>query len=292
MKQIIFFDTETTGNEPKNDFLCQLAYKVYDVTSAGDFGEPKETFCELYKPPIPIPPEASAVHHITNKMVIDKKAFQESNEYKKIKKLFESPDSIIVAHNAKFDYEIIKKEGITPANIICTLRVARALDKENVIPQYRLQYLRYYLDIDIKAEAHDALGDVLVLEKLYERLYKKVLEEIKKDPLALTGTPYRSSTPFGQKDVSKGLALGSLAPSSPPSQEGEEMQIIEKMIDISSRPSLMNMFNFGKYNGKTVAEIVSIDRGYLEWMLAQKELNADNEEDWIYTLKYYLGKLI
>jgi len=242
MKQIIFFDTETTGNEPKKDFLCQLAYKINS-----------ETFCELYKPSIPIPPEASAVHHITNKMVVDKKAFQEGNDYKKIKKSFESPDSIVVAHNAKFDYEIIKKEGITPANIICTLRVARALDKENVIPQYRLQYLRYYLDIDIKAEAHDALGDVLVLEKLYERLISKIMKE----------------------------------------ENIDENKAIEKMIDISSRPSLMNMFNFGKYNGKTVKEVAQADRGYLEWMLAQKELNnPENEEDWIYTLKYYLGKLV
>ncbi len=35
-KQIIFLDTETTGNEPVKDFLCQLAYKTNT-----------ETFCEL-----------------------------------------------------------------------------------------------------------------------------------------------------------------------------------------------------------------------------------------------------
>jgi len=241
MRKIIFLDTETTGNEPSKDFLVQLAYKTDD-----------ETFNELYLPPITIPPEASAVHHITNKMVANKKAFKESDEYGKIKKLLESPNSIMVAHNNKFDYEIIKNEGITPANTICTLRVARALDKNNVIPQYRLQFLRYYLDIDIKAEAHDALGDVLVLEKLYERLLKKIMEE---DKLS-------------------------------------EEKAIEKMIDISSRPSIMNMFNFGKYNGKTVADVARVDPGYLEWMLAQKEqTNPETEEDWIYTLKYHLGKL-
>ena len=64
------------------------------------------------------------------------------------------------------------------------------------------------------------------------------------------------------------------------------------MIEISSKPSLMNMFNFGKHNGKTLAEVAGTDRGYLEWMLAQKEQNPDNEEDWIYTLKHYLGKLV
>lgn len=241
-KKIIFLDTETTGNEPKKDFLCQLAYKTED-----------ETFCELYKPSIPIPPEASAITHITNKHVADKPAFKESPEYKKIKSLLEDKNSVMVAHNNKFDFEILKNEDITAANTICTLRVARALDKNNVIPQYRLQYLRYYLDIDIEAEAHDALGDVLVLEKLYERLLDKIMKE-------------------------DGV---------------EEEQAIEKMIDISSRPSLMNMFNFGKHNGKTVEEVAQIDRGYLDWMLTQKEQNnSENEEDWIYTLKYYLGKLV
>ena len=254
MKQIIFLDTETTGNEPKKDFLCQLAYKTTG-----------ETFCELYKPPIPIPPEASAITHITNKHVADKPAFKESNEYKKIKSLLEDKNSVMVAHNNKFDFEILKNEDIVPANTICTLRVARALDKNNVIPQYRLQYLRYYLDIDIEAEAHDALGDVLVLEKLYERLLDKIMKPAR---------PLEASGAGGEENLT-------------------EEQAIAKMIEISSRPSLMNMFNFGKHNGKTVEEVSKIDRGYLEWMLTQKEqAGTETEEDWIYTLKYYLGKLV
>ena len=248
-KQIIFFDTETTGNEPKNDFLCQIAYKTLDPNSKE---QTSETFCELYKPSIPIPPEASAITHITNKMVANKESFVDSMGYKRIKALFENPNSVVVAHNAKFDLAIIDKENIHPTNFICTLRVARYLDKENKIPQYKLQYLRYFLDIEIEASAHDALGDVLVLEKLFERLFIKVKKEY----------------------------------------DLNDDEVTEKMIEISSKPSLMNQFNFGKYNGKTVAEVADIDRGYLEWMLSQKELNADNEEDWIYTLKYYLGKLV
>jgi len=239
-KKVIFLDTETTGNEPIKDFVCQLAFKTAN-----------ETFCELFKPPVPIPPEASAVTHITNKMVADKKAFAESDNYGAIKLMLEASDAVMVAHNAKFDLAIISKEGIVPTNFICTLRVARALDKDNVIPQYKLQYLRYYLDIDIEADAHDALGDVLVLEKLFERLLAKTMKEYNLD----------------------------------------EDGAIEKMIEISSKPSLMNLFSFGKHNGKTVAEVKNIDPGYLDWMLTQKEQNPDNEEDWIYTLKYHLGRL-
>ena len=66
MSKLIFFDTETTGNTEK-DFLCQIAYKT--TASAKGSGESKgeEVFVGYYKPPIKIPPEASAVHHITNK---------------------------------------------------------------------------------------------------------------------------------------------------------------------------------------------------------------------------------
>ena len=253
MKKIIFFDTETTGNEPKKDFVCQLAYKTKDTT-----------FSEFFKPSISIPPEASAITHITNKMVANKPLFKESTNYGTIKLLFEDPNSVVVAHNAKFDLAIISKEDIVPTNFICTLRVARYLDKENIIPQYKLQYLRYYLDIDIEAEAHDALGDVLVLEKLYERLLSKIMKPA--HPLGASGAG-------GEENI-------------------DESKAIERMIEISSKPSLLNIFNFGKHNGKTVEEVAKIDRNYLDWMLAQKEQNADNEEDWIYTLKYYLGKLI
>src|SRR3989344_4007824 len=98
MKKIIFFDTETTGNM-EDDVLCQIAYKTGS-----------ENFSALYKPSKKIPPEASAVHHITNKMIEGKPAFMESKEFSKIKKLFENSNSVVVAHNAPFDLLMIKKE--------------------------------------------------------------------------------------------------------------------------------------------------------------------------------------
>ena len=241
MLKLIFFDTETTGNTEK-DFLCQIAYKTEN-----------ESFVETYKPEIKIPPEASAVHHITNKMVTDKSVFKESEDFKKIKKLFEDKDSVVVAHNATFDLVMIKKEGIEPKKFICTLRVARHLDKEEKIEKYNLQYLRYLLDIEIDATAHDAMGDVLVLEKLFERLKNKMQKESEKENLS-------------------------------------EEKIINKMIEISSHPSLLRSFNFGKHNTKKIEEVAKIDRGYLEWLLEQKLAGDGIDEDWIYTLKHYLGK--
>lgn len=243
MYKIIFFDTETTGNTEK-DYLCQIAYK------AGD-----ESFVGFYKPPIKIPPEASAVHHITNKMVENELSFKESDDKEKIKSLFEDENAVVVAHNAQFDLMVIKKEEIEPKKFICTLRLARHLDPEGKIERYNLQYLRYLLELDVEATAHDALGDVLVLEKLYERLKKKLIELEKLD-----------------KD--------------------NEEKVLERMIEISSHPSLFKYINFGKHNGKELEEIARIDPEYLEWLLKQKLENDQIDEDWIYTLKHYLGKLI
>jgi len=245
MSNIIFFDTETTGNTEK-DFLCQIAYKIYPAKGEDD----EESFVGLYKPPIKVPPEASAVHHITNKMLENKPAFSESGDLPKIKELFEDKNSILVAHNAPFDLIIIKKEGIIPPNFICTLRLARYLDPDEEIEKYNLQYLRYFLDIEIDATAHNALGDVLILEKLYERLKKKLMEQ----------------------------------------EKINEDEAIQKMIGVSSHPTIFKTIKFGKHNGKNIEEIMKVDRGYLEWLLSQKIESDQIDEDWIYTLKHYLRK--
>lgn len=245
IKNLIFFDTETTGNTEK-DVLCQIAYKMTDLN-----GKEIETFSEMYKPSTKIPPEASAVHHISNKMVENKKSFQKTEDKEKIKEIFENKENILVAHNAPFDLMMIKKEGIEPEKFICTLRVARELDPEDKIERYNLQYLRYLLEIEIEAQAHDALGDVLVLEKLFERLKNKIKE-------------------------TKNL---------------NDSEAIEKMIEISSYPSIFKKLNFGKYKGQKIEDVLRIDRGWLEWLLREKEKSDQLDEDWIYTLKYYLGKI-
>jgi exodeoxyribonuclease X len=234
--KLLFLDTETTGNEEK-DFLCQLCFSV-----------DKKVENELFNPPVPISIESQAVHHITPKMVKDKPAFKDSDLYKDLDNILKEEDTVLIAHNAKFDIGMLNKEGLNVHQFICTLRVARYLDKNDVIPRYNLQYLRYYLEMDIEASAHDAMGDVLVLKELFNRLFEKIKKE---------------------ENIS-------------------DDEVIEKMLSISSHPSLINIFNFGKYTGKKVKDVLEIDRGYLEWLLKQKLESQTDEEDWIYTLEYYL----
>ena len=248
MEKLIFLDTETTGNELGKDRLCQVCY---------------ENFCEVkteyFKPPLPMSVKSMSITHITNKMLEDKKCFEGSEMQKELQKLLK--DGILVAHNAKFDIAMLEAEGITVPKFICTLRVARFLDKENKIPEYNLQFLRYYLDLDVDAHAHDAEDDVKVLHALFQRLLDKVKEEI--------------------KDHEKSADL-----------VASEDKAIERMIEISATPTLFYKFNFGKYKDKTLAEVSKTDKRYLEWLLGEKLKNEAGDEDWIYTLKHYLGKLL
>ena len=59
--------------------------------------------------------------------------------------------------------------------------MARHFDKDGVIPRYSLQYLRYYLKLNVDATPHTALGDILVLEALFHRIHVKALEEFGDD---------------------------------------------------------------------------------------------------------------
>ncbi|HEV3245223.1 MAG TPA: exonuclease domain-containing protein [Candidatus Paceibacterota bacterium] len=172
----LFFDTETTGNAD-GDRLVQLGIKERGIA------EPLVN--ALYKPPLPIAYEAMAIHHITEKMVEDRPAFVASPEYTDIKAAFEDEDIVSVAHNAAFDLAILRREGIKPANIICTYKVASALDTEEQFSHYSLQYLRYALGMDVVANAHDAMGDVLVLEALFENLLAKLAETQGSEELAV-----------------------------------------------------------------------------------------------------------
>lgn len=235
MDKLIFLDTETTGNDIAKDRLCQICYKTSDGIYSGYF-----------KPPVPVSVKAMSITNITNKMLQDKEAFRGSA----MKKDLESrlADGILVAHNAKFDCAILEAEGMSVPRRICTFRLARHLDPDNLIPEYNLSYLRYYLELEVEdANAHDAEGDVKVLHALFERLLAKMKNE--------------------------GLS---------------DEQAIASMMDISSRPSLFKLFNFGKYKDKKIEEVVKSDRGYLQWMLDRKLEEGGQDEDWIHTLEYYL----
>lgn len=242
LRQLIFLDTETTGRET-HDRIFQVAYAFEG-----------EEVSELFKPPVPLCVEAMEATHYTNRDVTDKMPFDGSELWRKLHAILAREEVVFVAHNAPFDIEMLRRDGLEVVRTIDTLKVARHLDPDAKLGAYRLQYLRYALDLQVAdAAAHDALGDVRVLKVLFVRLFAKML-----------------------------------------AQGESPEQVIEEMITISSRPSMIRKITFGKHNGKLLTELAHEDPGYLEWLLKQKEADTENShdqnEDWIYSLKEVLGR--
>ena len=233
--ELIFLDTETTGNDVSKDRLSQVCYRVGGETHIGYF-----------KPSIPMSVKAMSITHITNKMLEGKEVFAESQMKKDLAALLH--DGILVAHNATFDKAMLENEGVQVTRFICTLRVARYLDEKSAIPEYNLQFLRYFLELEVPGNAHDAEGDVNVLCAVFDRLLAKMVESC-----------------------------------------GSREKAIDKMLEISSKPSIFTVFNFGKHKDKKVAEVAATDPGYLDWLLREKQKVGD-DEDWIYTLESALKK--
>lgn len=211
-----------------------------------------EITAEFFKPPIPISVESMEVTHITEETVADKPAFEGSSTWQELKDIFADENNILVAHNAAFDMMILKNEGITVKNCIDTMKIARYLDTNNELTSVRLQYLRYFWKLPIVLPpgmfAHDARADIIVCEALLNKLEKDLAEVNKID--------------------------------------GEIL--VAEMIDISMRPSLIRIFNFGKYKGEKIEDIAKKDRGYLVWLYEQKKQTPDTEADWLFTLETYL----
>lgn len=234
-KDLIFLDTETTGNDVLTDRLFEVC-----------FAHNGKIVAEYFKPPLPISVKAQSVTHVTNKIVEDKPEFKDSQMQQDLAKLLEQ--NVLVAHNAVFDICMLGHEGINVPKFICTLKVARFLDDAELVPEYNLQYLRYFFELEIEALAHDAKSDVMVLEALFKKQYELMFPEY-----------------------------------------GDHESVLAKMIEVSLQPVMYKSFSFGKHRGKRIEEVVAVDRGYLEWLLNQKMQSGQNEEDWIFTLKYYLN---
>ena len=232
IKPLIFADTETTGIG-KVDRLLQLAFRCDGVDVD-----------ELYKPPLSINLMAMAVHHITEKMVTDKPAFNESRECLDLM-MRSGKGQILVAHNAKFDLGMLEQEGVTFEDHICTLRVERHLDPKAELESYKLQYLRYLYGMELEAEAHDAWGDILVLEALFWHQVMRI----------------------------RAMA------------ECDEDTALITMLSVSSVPSIIRRFQFGKHKGEMVEDVLRYDRSYLEWLKREKQKDEEPDEDWLYTFE-------
>lgn len=189
MAQYILLDTETTGGG-EEDRICQLGYFLLDGSSC----QVHEDFC---KPPLPISFGAMSVHGITNEFIEDKPPYEDVKSAHLLNDL-NRLENIMIIHNAPFDLGMLKKEGfVWKGQLIDTLRCVRHLLPD--LESHALQYLRYALGfyktekmeadkLGVTINAHDAIGDVLILKMLTSHLVGLVNRDMN-ELVRLTQTP-------------------------------------------------------------------------------------------------------
>lgn len=189
----IVLDVETTGIDPATDQIVDIAL----VECAPSVIHP--LFSTLIKPGIAIPPEAMAVHHITNEMVSGAPTLSQV-EY--VIKQVTSLRFFFAAHNEAFDRSFAGSSINAKTPWICTYRLARHLWPD--APGFGNQVLRYWLKLDVQgAEAHRALGDAMVTAHLLHHEISTYLDNGRPDNLeafqAFIQEPIRVyKMPFGK----------------------------------------------------------------------------------------------
>ncbi len=167
----IFYDTETTGVKADKDRIIEIA--AYDSLL-------NRSFERLVNPGCPIPSEATAIHHITDEMVVNAPSFaQIGAEFIE----FCSGDVILIAHNNdSFDLLFLRQEferhqlQLPRWRFLDSLKWARRYRSD--LPRHTLQFLREMYGIPAK-NAHRALDDVIVLHQVFNLMIDDLpIEEV------------------------------------------------------------------------------------------------------------------
>ncbi len=245
MPKYILFDTETTGNQEQDRIIQVGAMIVHDRNSI-------EIFDELCSTEVPISLEAMEVHNITPDLIENQPPYPELQFTQKLQE-YNHSENYLIAHNIGFDLGMLEKEGFeNHYTLIDTLRCAKHLLPD--MPHHRLQYLRYALEL-YKTEGAEA---------------------------AKLGITIKAHDAIGDVLVMK-LLLSRLVKDT--QEKYADVNPMKKLAELTQTPVLLKTFKFGKYKGREIAEICKADRGYINWM----QQNLDLDEDLIYTLEYYLN---
>jgi DNA polymerase-3 subunit epsilon len=162
-------DIETTGGQFNEEGITEVAIYKFDGHEVVD------QFISLINPEKPIQPFVVKLTGINEKMLEFAPKFHEV-----AKRIVEiTADCILVAHNALFDYRILRNEFARlgydfTSKTICTVELAQNLIPDQ--PSYSLGKLVRSLGIPM-ADRHRASGDAMATVKLFKLLLEKDLKK-------------------------------------------------------------------------------------------------------------------
>ncbi len=242
-KPLAVFDLETTGTDIVDDRIIEIA-----IVRAHPNGTVDQKQIRL-NPGVPIPRDSSLIHGIYDEDVKDAPTFKQVA--KELLDFFQGCDlagfSVI-----KFDVPMLVEEflrvdldfDLKNKKLIDTQRIFHLMEKRNLAAA-----LKFYTGQELK-NAHNAAADTMAT---YEVLKAQV------------------SRYQGQEVLdNRGKKLGVVS---------NDMQSLaditsSKMVDLAGRFVYNNenveVFNFGKYRGKPILEVLSKEPQYYDWIINGK----------------------
>lgn len=230
-KPICFFDLETTGINISNDRIVEIA--VLKIHPNGK----EESHRWLVNPEMPIPPEVTALHGISDADVAQAPTFKQLA--KEIHNLIK--DSDLAGYNSnKFDIPLLAEEMLR-ADVDFDMKNRVAIDVQNIFHKMEQRTLaaayQFYCEKNLD-NAHTAEADTLAT---YEVLKAQIelYDELENNTKFLADFSERKKT----ADFAGFIIYD---------KDGDEA------------------FSFGKHKGRKVEEILEEEPGYFGWLL-----NAD-----------------
>ena len=248
-RPLVIFDLETTGTDVASDRIIELAMIRVDpdgtVTS-----KPAERGAGnrlLVNPERPIPLESSAVHGIYDADVEGKPTFR---QYAKSMAAFLDGCDLGGFNSNKFDVPFLAEEFLR-AGIEFSLEGRNLIDVQNIFHAMEQRTLRaaygFYCGKELDG-AHEALPDAeATLEILLAQLER-----------------YREATVLD----SRGNVVGPVPDDMDRLHEFCERQ---RFVDFAGRMVYREdgqaEFNFGKYKGRLVTDVLRAEPSYYSWMM-------------------------
>lgn len=255
-KPLIIFDLETTGLDIARDRIIQISY--IKVTPEGE--EVRKNY--YVNPGITIPKEVVELTHITNEMVANAPTFKQLAPT--LAADFEGCD--FAGYNSNFfDIPLLSDEmlraGIgfdfTKCRMIDACTIFKKMERRNLAAAYKF-YCGRKMEDDF--QAHNAMGDT-------EATYRVLMGEL--DMYA----PGRHEDPEKQlnNDMDELHALcnqngfvdfaGRMVWGPIKGPDGNPL------LDADGKERRQEYFNFGKYKGMAVVDVIHRDPGYVSWIL-------------------------
>lgn len=242
-KNLIFFDIESTGLNVIRDRIIQLAMIRFHKD-----GSPPVEKMYMVNPGIPISEEAMAVHGITPQDVANKPTFRQI-----AKEVFDFiGDADLAGYNSnRFDIPVLMEE-FARVGLDFDMDQRRTIDVQRIFykmePRTLAAAYQFYCKKTIQ-NAHDAMEDVrATIEVLDGQLKKYEGIDFVPEEGEIIPAPIRNTVSALDKFTND-----------------------QKLLDATQRLKYDHngvvVFNFGKYMGRPVAELLYNDPQYYNWML-------------------------